>query len=119
MIEVIGVVLEELLKYQPTNGSWLKLVGDVNFGNSLCFCTGMNASNGEMIMILSSFSIVRGHYSTALKNYFEALVAANEYFLRPVPKTVFEDFIYRRMIKCCMMLQCYTQVNKKFQYQNI
>lgn len=33
--EVISVVLEELLKYQPMNGSWLKLSGDVNFGNSL------------------------------------------------------------------------------------
>lgn len=35
VIEVVGVVLEELLKYQPANGSWLKLAGDVNFGNSL------------------------------------------------------------------------------------
>lgn len=60
------------------------------------------------------FVTVNGHYSTALKNYFEALVAASDYFLRPVPKTVVEDFIYRRMVKCCMMLQCYTQVRMIF-----
>lgn len=55
--------------------------------------------------------LVKEHYSTALKRYFEALAAASDYFIRPVPKSMVEDLIYKRMIKCCSMLQCFTEVH--------
>lgn len=65
----------------------------------------------NQFLISNNLLTVKTHYSTALKYYLEAVVTASDYFIiRPTPKTLVEDFIYKRMIKCCMELQCFTQV---------
>ncbi|XP_065215159.1 integrator complex subunit 8 [Planococcus citri] len=83
VLEVISEMLDHVSLYQPENVQWLKLAGDVNF--------------------------VKRHHSTALKYYLKALVAASDYFIRPVPKNIIEDFTYKRMVRCCMEIQCFTQ----------
>jgi integrator complex subunit 8 len=51
-----------------------------------------------------------GHYSSAMKWYLEAIVIVSDYFARPVLKPMIEDYVYKRMMKCCMQMQNFTQV---------
>ncbi|XP_066594619.1 integrator complex subunit 8 [Prorops nasuta] len=81
--EFLFQVLMQALKYYPNNVSWLKLMGDLNF--------------------------VLGYYESAMKYYLEAITVASDLFSQPIPRSQIDDLVYRRMIKCCAHLQCYTQ----------
>ncbi|XP_046611926.1 integrator complex subunit 8 isoform X1 [Neodiprion virginianus] len=81
--EFLFQVLSQALKYYPSNVSWLKLMADLNF--------------------------VLGYHESAMKYYLEATMVASDLFSQPVPRTQIDDLVYRRMIKCCEHLQCYTQ----------
>ncbi|KAG7213745.1 hypothetical protein KM043_002973 [Ampulex compressa] len=81
--ELLFQLLTQALKYYPSNVPWLRLMGDLNF--------------------------VLGYYESAIKYYLEAIMVASDFFSQPVPRTQIDDLVYRRMIKCCAHLQCYTQ----------
>ncbi|KAI4500613.1 hypothetical protein M0802_004205 [Mischocyttarus mexicanus] len=81
--ELLFQLLMQALKYHPTNILWLRLAGDLNF--------------------------VLGYYESAMKYYLEAIMVASDFFSQPIPRIQIDDLIYRRMIKCCAHLQCYTQ----------
>lgn len=53
--------------------------------------------------------LVLGYYESAIKYYLEAIMVASDLFSQPVPRSQIDDLVYRRMIKCCAHLQCYTQ----------
>lgn len=36
-------------------------------------------------------------------------MVASDFFSQPIPRAQIDDLVYRRMIKCCAHLQCYTQ----------
>lgn len=44
-----------------------------------------------------------------MKYYLEAIIVASDFFTSPVRNIQIDDFVYKRMIKCCAHLQCYTQ----------
>ncbi|XP_066992327.2 integrator complex subunit 8 [Anabrus simplex] len=81
--EMLSQLLTQALKYHPNNTSWLKLMADLNF--------------------------VNGHYAVALKFYLEVGILVSDFFSQPLPRSMMDDHVYRRMIKCCSQLQCYTQ----------
>ncbi|XP_033225261.1 integrator complex subunit 8 [Belonocnema kinseyi] len=81
--EILFQLLTQALKYYPSNVPWLKLMGDLNF--------------------------VLGFHDSAMKFYLKAIMVSSDLFTQPVPRMQIEDFVYRRMIKCCAHLQCYTQ----------
>ncbi|OAD62741.1 Integrator complex subunit 8 [Eufriesea mexicana] len=81
--ELLFQLLTQALKYYPSNVPWLRLMGDLNF--------------------------VLGYYESAIKYYLEAIMVASDLFSQPVPRSQIDDLVYRRMIKCCAHLQCYTQ----------
>ncbi|XP_076174566.1 integrator complex subunit 8 isoform X1 [Ptiloglossa arizonensis] len=81
--ELLFQLLTQALKYYPSNVGWLRLMGDLNF--------------------------VLGYYESAMKCYLEAIMVASDLFSQPVPRLQIDDLVYRRMIKCCAHLQCYTQ----------
>lgn len=81
--ELLFQLLLQALKYHPCNVSWLRLMGDLNF--------------------------VLAYYESAMKYYLEAIMVASDLFSQPIPRTQIDDLVYRRMIKCCAHLQCYTQ----------
>ncbi|CAG2060028.1 unnamed protein product [Timema podura] len=83
VLEVLSQLLMQALKYHPTNVSWLKLLGDINF--------------------------VLGHHAKALRYYLEAGIVVSDYFSQSMPRSVMDDNVLRRMIKCCTHLQCHTQ----------
>ncbi|XP_012271217.1 integrator complex subunit 8 isoform X2 [Orussus abietinus] len=81
--EFLFQLLLQALKYYPSNVSWLRLMGDLNFA--------------------------LGYYESAMKYYLEATMVASDLFSQPVPRNLIDDLVYRRMIKCCAHLLCYTQ----------
>nr|XP_031845085.1 integrator complex subunit 8 [Nomia melanderi] len=81
--ELLFQLLSQALKYYPSNVPWLRLMGDLNF--------------------------VLGYYESAMKYYLEAIMVSSDLFSQPVPRSQIDDLVYRRMIKCCAHLQCYTQ----------
>ncbi|KAG8230393.1 hypothetical protein J437_LFUL009866 [Ladona fulva] len=81
--EMLWQLLSQALDIYPINIGYLKLMGDLNF--------------------------VMNHYAIAMKYYLEAAIVASDFFGQPIPRTVIDDSIFRRMIKCCTQLQCHTQ----------
>ncbi|XP_014221962.1 integrator complex subunit 8 [Trichogramma pretiosum] len=75
-------LLTQGLRYYPHNVPWLRLLGDLNF--------------------------VLGYYESSMKNYLLAIIVATDYFSVPSRGQI-DDCVYRRMIKCCAHLQCFTQ----------
>ncbi|GJQ85413.1 hypothetical protein Trydic_g23844 [Trypoxylus dichotomus] len=78
--EVLLQVVDQALKFYPYSIAWLRLIGDINF--------------------------VEEKYENALNYYLKSLIMCNEYFNIPIRQ---DDHIYRRMIKSCASLGCYTQ----------
>ncbi|XP_034940745.1 integrator complex subunit 8 [Chelonus insularis] len=81
-------LLTHALKYHPTNVSWLRVMGDLNF--------------------------ILGYYESAIKYYLEAIMVSSDLFSQPVPRPL--QSVYWRMIKCCAHLQCYTQATVLCQF---
>ncbi|XP_044731508.1 integrator complex subunit 8 [Chrysoperla carnea] len=81
--EILWETLEIALQHYPNNASWLKLMGDMNFCNE--------------------------YPEAALKCYIKSLIVATEYFTQSVQKSLFDDHTVKRMIKCCIEVNCYTQ----------
>lgn len=104
--EVLAELLHQVLKFYPDNDSWLKVLGDINFGITQ-FCSIHKFS-------ITTYIAANGFSASALKNYLEACIAVSGYFSRPVPRFEIDDQVYKRMIKCCSQLQCHTQVELIF-----
>uniref|UniRef100_A0A672PIX4 Integrator complex subunit 8-like n=1 Tax=Sinocyclocheilus grahami TaxID=75366 RepID=A0A672PIX4_SINGR len=86
-VEAVVVTLKELVNYalslNPNNQSWLCTQADIYFGNQ---------------------------YSAAMHYYLQAGTVCSDYFTKPVPPDVYTDQVLKRMIKCCSLLNCHTQV---------
>ncbi|XP_035537798.1 integrator complex subunit 8 [Morone saxatilis] len=57
-----------------------------------------------------SLSIVTNQYSAALNLYLQAGAVSSDFFTKAVPPDVYTDQVLKRMIKCCSMMNCHTQV---------
>lgn len=53
--------------------------------------------------------LVLGYHESAMKYYLEAIIVVTELFTVHKIQAQLDDMVYRRMIKCCAHLQCYTQ----------
>ncbi|CAL8293197.1 unnamed protein product [Merluccius merluccius] len=87
-VEAVAVTVKELVSYaltlNPNNQSWLITQADIYF--------------------------VTSQYSAALHFYLQAGAVCSDFFTRPVPPEVYTDQVLKRMIKCCSMMNCHTQV---------
>ena len=84
--ESLKSVLAHSLRVCPSRPAWLRTQADV--------------------------CLAEGAYATAMRFYLEAGLVATDFFTCPVPKQVYDDMVYRRMIRCCQQMQCHTQVRK-------
>lgn len=82
--EALSVLMQHVLRVNPAQPSWLRTQADIHFANN--------------------------QFSPAMKYYMEAGVVASDFFSSAVPKSIYDDQVYRRMVKCCSYLQCHTQV---------
>ncbi|XP_051519119.1 integrator complex subunit 8 isoform X2 [Myxocyprinus asiaticus] len=87
-VEAVVLTLKELVNYalslNPNNQSWLCTQADIYF--------------------------VTNQYSAAMHYYLQAGTVCSDYFTKPVPPDVYTDQVLKRMIKCCSLLNCHTQV---------
>ncbi|XP_054911144.1 integrator complex subunit 8 [Poeciliopsis prolifica] len=87
-VEAVAVTVKELVSYaltlNPNNQAWLVTQADIYF--------------------------VTNQYSAALSFYLQAGAVCSDFFTKPVPPDVYTDQVLKRMIKCCSMMNCHTQV---------
>lgn len=86
--EAVAVTLKELVRFalsrNPNNHSWLIIQADIYFATN--------------------------QYSAALRYYLQAGAVCSDFFNKAVPPDVYTDQVIKRMIKCCSLLNCHTQV---------
>ncbi|KAK7115409.1 integrator complex subunit 8-like [Littorina saxatilis] len=82
--DTLKTIMSHALKVNPTQPAWLRTQADIYYAES--------------------------QFPTAMKFYLEAGVVATDFFSTPAPRSLYDDQVYRRMIKCCSYLQCHTQV---------
>ncbi|MBN3284361.1 INT8 protein, partial [Polyodon spathula] len=87
-VEAVAITMKELVNYaltlNPNNHSWLITQADIYF--------------------------VTNQYSAALHFYLQAGAVCSDFFNKTVPPDVYTDQVLKRMIKCCSLLNCHTQV---------
>ncbi|XP_034016597.1 integrator complex subunit 8 [Thalassophryne amazonica] len=87
-VEAVAVTVKELVSYaltfNPNNQSWLITQADIYF--------------------------VINQYSAALNFYLQAGAVCSDFFTKAVPPDIYSDQVLKRMIKCCSMMNCHTQV---------
>lgn len=87
-VEAVAVTVKELVSYaltlNPNNQSWLITQADIYF--------------------------VTNQYSAALHFYLQAGAVCSDFFTKPVTPEVYTEQVLKRMIKCCSMMNCHTQV---------
>lgn len=82
--EHVSLLMQHALQKHPSNSSWLRTQADLLYANN--------------------------QYSAAMKFYMEAGIVSSDFFSNAVPKSIYDDTVYRKMMKCCSYLQCHTQV---------
>ncbi|XP_023648781.1 integrator complex subunit 8 isoform X2 [Paramormyrops kingsleyae] len=87
-VEAVAVTVKELvthaLSLNPNNHSWIITQADIYF--------------------------VTSQHSAALHYYLQAGAVCSDFFSKAVPPDVYTDQVLKRMIKCCSLLNCHTQV---------
>ncbi|XP_061597267.1 integrator complex subunit 8 [Cololabis saira] len=87
-VEAVAVTVKELVSYSltlnPNNQSWLITQADIYF--------------------------VTNQYCAALNFYLQAGAVCSDFFTKAVPPDTYTDQVLKRMIKCCSMMNCHTQV---------
>ncbi|KAH0517615.1 Integrator complex subunit 8 [Microtus ochrogaster] len=86
--EAVAITVKELVRYtlsiNPNNHAWLIIQADIYFATN--------------------------QHSAALHYYLQAGAVCSDFFNKAVPPDVYTDQVIKRMIKCCSLLNCHTQV---------
>ncbi|NXI98285.1 INT8 protein, partial [Psophia crepitans] len=70
----------------------------------------INANNHFWLIIQADIYFATNQYSAALHYYLQAGAVCSDFFSKMVPPDVYTDQVIKRMIKCCSLLNCHTQV---------
>ncbi|KFP07512.1 Integrator complex subunit 8, partial [Calypte anna] len=86
--EAVAVTVKELVSYALT----------------------INSNNHFWLIIQADIYFATNQYSAALHYYLQAGAVCSDFFTKMVPPDVYTDQVIKRMIKCCSLLNCHTQV---------
>lgn len=70
----------------------------------------MNPSQPSWLRTQADLSYAKGDYFSSLRHYLLLGVVSTDFFTEPITKNVYDDQVYRRMIRCCSSMNCQTQV---------
>ncbi|XP_063780202.1 integrator complex subunit 8 isoform X2 [Pseudophryne corroboree] len=70
----------------------------------------INSNNHSWLIIQADLYFATNQYSAALNYYLQAGAVTSDFFTKQVPPDVYTDQVIERMIKCCSLLNCHTQV---------
>ncbi|CAF92049.1 unnamed protein product, partial [Tetraodon nigroviridis] len=87
-VEAVAVTVTELVSYALT----------------------LNSNNQSWLITQADIYFVTNQYSAALNIYLQAGAVCSDFFTKVVPPDVYTDQVLKRMIKCCSMMNCHTQV---------
>lgn len=86
--EAVAITVREVVRYalsvNPNSHAWLIIQADIYFATN--------------------------QHSAALHYYLQAGAVCSDFFNKAVPPDVYTDQVIKRMIKCCSLLNCHTQV---------
>ncbi|XP_053571189.1 integrator complex subunit 8 [Bombina bombina] len=86
--DAVSVTLKELVNYALT----------------------INSNNHSWLIVQADIYFATNQYSAALNYYLQAGAVCSEFFTKQVPPEIYTDQVIKRMIKCCSLLNCHTQV---------
>uniref|UniRef100_A0A670YEC8 Integrator complex subunit 8 n=1 Tax=Pseudonaja textilis TaxID=8673 RepID=A0A670YEC8_PSETE len=86
--EAVAVTVKELVSYALT----------------------INSNNHFWLITQADIYFATNQYSAALHYYLQAGAVCSDFFTKMVPPDVYTDQVIKRMIKCCSLLNCHTQV---------
>lgn len=69
----------------------------------------VNPSQPSWLRTQADLSYARGDYFLSLRYYLLLGIVSTDFFTEPISKNVYDDQVYRRMIRCCSALNCHTQ----------
>ncbi|NWV90077.1 INT8 protein, partial [Machaerirhynchus nigripectus] len=70
----------------------------------------INGNNHFWLIIQADIYFATNQSSAALHYYLQAGAVCSDFFNKMVPPDVYTDQVIKRMIKCCSLLNCHTQV---------
>ncbi|XP_064611171.1 integrator complex subunit 8-like [Liolophura sinensis] len=82
--DTVVLVMRHAITMHPSEASWLRTQADLH--------------------------LAHGQHAPAMKFYLESGVVATDFFTETHINLVYDEQVYRRMIKCSSYLQCHTQV---------
>uniref|UniRef100_A0A0F7ZDK3 Integrator complex subunit 8 n=1 Tax=Crotalus adamanteus TaxID=8729 RepID=A0A0F7ZDK3_CROAD len=86
--EAVAVTVKELVNYALT----------------------INSNNHFWLITQADIYFATNQYSAALRYYLQAGAVCSDFFTKMVSPDVYTDQVIKRMIKCCSLLNCHTQV---------
>ncbi|KAG8441765.1 hypothetical protein GDO86_010805 [Hymenochirus boettgeri] len=70
----------------------------------------INSNSHSWLTVQADLYFATNQYSAALNYYIQAGAVCSDFFTKQVLPEVYTDQVIKRMIKCCSMLNCHTQV---------
>ncbi|KAL4629777.1 integrator complex subunit 8 [Arapaima gigas] len=112
--DIVNEVTAEHLSIWPTSIPNLQCVDveavAVTVKELVTYALGLNPNNHSWLITQADIYFVTNQYSTALHYYLQAGAVCSDFFSKAVPPDVYTDQVLKRMIKCCSLLNCHTQV---------
>ncbi|KAK1785474.1 hypothetical protein P4O66_018846, partial [Electrophorus voltai] len=107
--DIVNEVTAEHLSIWPTSLSNMQSVDVeavvVTMKELVTYALSLNPNNQSWL--ITQADIYFGNFSHKTG---EAGTVCSDYFTKPVPPDVYTDQVLKRMIKCCSLLNCHTQV---------
>ncbi|XP_026880438.2 integrator complex subunit 8 isoform X2 [Electrophorus electricus] len=112
--DIVNEVTAEHLSIWPTSLSNMQSVDVeavvVTMKELVTYALSLNPNNQSWLITQADIYFVTNQYSAAMHHYLQAGTVCSDYFTKPVPPDVYTDQVLKRMIKCCSLLNCHTQV---------
>uniref|UniRef100_UPI00398F28C5 integrator complex subunit 8 isoform X2 n=1 Tax=Pristiophorus japonicus TaxID=55135 RepID=UPI00398F28C5 len=112
--DIVNDVTAEHMSIWPTTIPNLQSVDveavAVTMKELVSYSLNINSSNHFWLITQADIYFATNQFSAALHFYLQAGAICSDFFNKSVPSDVYTDMVLKRMIKCCSMLNCHTQV---------
>ncbi|XP_077127052.1 integrator complex subunit 8 [Ranitomeya variabilis] len=112
--DIVNDITAEHMSIWPSNIPNLQAVDfdavAVTVKELVNYALKINANNHSWLLIQADIYFASNQYSAALNYYLQAGAVSSDFFTKQVPPDIYTDQVIKRMIKCCSLLNCHTQV---------
>ncbi|XP_055489668.1 integrator complex subunit 8 isoform X3 [Leucoraja erinacea] len=112
--DIVNDATAEYMSIWPTSVPNLQSVDveavAVTMKEIVTYSLSINSNNHYWLTTQADIYFATNQFSAALHFYIQAGAICSDFFNKCVPSDVYTDMVLKRMIKCCSMLNCHTQV---------